>query len=83
MSRVSPCIKRAVWLLVIYGMLCVLISPLQIHSAFSGKLLIGSFCLVTFGLLDLFFSLLVSPGFARAGFASSVDMLDKICIRLC
>lgn len=83
MSRVSPCIKRAVWLLVIYGMLCVLISPLQIHSAFSGKSLIGLFCLVTFAVLDHFFSLLVSSGFSRPGFASSVDVLDKICIRLC
>jgi len=75
--------KRAVWLLVIYGMLCVLISPLQIHSAFSGKSLIGLLCLVTFALLDLFFSPVIALGASRAAFVSSDDMLDKICIRLC
>lgn len=84
MSRVKPCIRRAVWLLVIYGMLCVLISPLQLHTAVSGKSMVGFFSLITCGLLDLFFLLvLLSSGFAGREVAYCVGVLDKICLRLC
>jgi hypothetical protein len=84
MSRVTPCIRRAVWLLVIYGMLCVLISPLQLNTAFSGKAMIGLFCLITVAIVDLLFSaLLLCCAFIGRDIAPSVGVLEKICVRLC
>ena len=80
----SPWIKRVIWLLVIYGMLYVLISPLpEVEAAFSGKSAIISFVLIAYALLGL-----LLPAFARLRAAgpysfSPTDVLNKICVRLC
>lgn len=85
MCSVKVWIRRAVWLLVIYGMLHLLMSPLpELGTALSGKSVLTSFALITYALLELFFLTLLF--FCRStgpGFLSSIDVLDKICLRLC
>jgi len=84
MCRVNTWIKRAVWLLVIYGILYLLISPLpELGTALSGKS-VSFFAFVTYALLELFFLTLFL--FYRAsgpGFSFRINVLDKICLRLC
>ena len=44
MGRVAVCVKRAIWLLVIYGILYVLIMPIpELGAAFSAKATIATF----------------------------------------
>jgi hypothetical protein len=85
MSRVTPWLKSAIWLLVIYGILSMLLSPPpQLSAAFAGKSTLVFFVLVTFALLHLLFSALIfcfQP--AGPGFAASDGFLEKICLRLC
>jgi hypothetical protein len=85
MCRVNTWIKRAVWLLVIYGILYLLISPLpELGTAFSGKWVLSLFVFVTYALLELFFLILLL--FYRScgpGFSFPNNVLDKICLRLC
>lgn len=85
MCSVNPWIRRAVWLLVIYGILHLLISPLpELGSAFSGKSALSFFSLVTFALLELFLLIfLILSGVTVDGFCAAFDVLDKICVRLC
>jgi len=85
MCRVSPWIKRAVWLLVIYGMLHLLMSPLpELGSAFSGKSAVGLFAFVTYALVELFLLILLTfRGLSGPGFCAAINVLDKICLRLC
>lgn len=85
MCRVSPWIKRAVWLLVIYGMLHLLISPLpELGAAFSGKSVPGLFAFVIYALVELFLLiLLMFRGLSGPGFCTAINVLDKICLRLC
>lgn len=85
MCRVSPWIRRAVWLLVIYGILHLLISPLpELGAAFSGKSVLSFFAFVTYALLELFFlTLLLFHGPSGPGFSAAANVLDKICLRLC
>jgi len=79
----SPILKRLVWLLVIYGILYVLISPLpELDAAFSGKTAVIFFVFIAYALLELLF-----PAFAGhrpAGlYPLFSDVLNKICVRLC
>lgn len=85
MSAVTPWIKRAVWLLVIYGILHLLISPLpELGAAFSGKSVLGFFSFVTCGLLELFFlTLLTIRGLLRSGLYPPLNVLDMTCLQLC
>jgi hypothetical protein len=85
MSRVNTWIKRAVWLLVIYGILYLLISPLpELGAAFSGKSALTFFALITYALLELFFlTLFLFYRPSGPGVAFPIDVLDKICLRLC
>ncbi|HET9182819.1 MAG TPA: hypothetical protein VFP59_11850 [Candidatus Angelobacter sp.] len=78
-------VRRAVWLLVIYGILHLLIAPLpELGAALSGKFVLMSFALITYALLELFFLiLLMICRSAGPGFLSPIDVLDKICLRLC
>lgn len=81
---ISPWLKRAIWLLVVYGILYVLISPLpELDATLLGKSAIIFFVLVTYALLGC---LLMSPaGFRLSRMDSScqTDFLTKICVRLC
>lgn len=85
MCRVSPWIKRAVWLLVIYGMLHLLMSPLpELGSAFSGKSVLSISAFVTYALVELFLLiLLMLRGQSGPEFRAAMNVLDKICLRLC
>lgn len=85
MSPVTPWIKRAIWLLVIYGILYLLVSPLpEVGAALSGKSILAFIALVPYALLHLLFS---APFFsirpAGPGFVASIGFLEKICQRLC
>jgi hypothetical protein len=79
-----PWFKRAIWLLVIYGILYVLISPLpELDATLSGKAVLVFFVLVTYALLGL---LILSFRDLRPSSlypAAQTDVLHKICVRLC
>jgi hypothetical protein len=85
MCRVNTWIKRAVWLLVIYGILYLLISPLpELGAALSGKPVLSFFAFVTYALLELFFlTLFMFYRPSGPGFSFPINVLDKICLRLC
>jgi hypothetical protein len=85
MSPVTPWIKRAIWLLVIYCIIYLLISPLpEVGAAFSGKSILTFFVLVPYALLHLLLSaLLFSVRPAGFELATSSGFLEKICLRLC
>lgn len=85
MWRVTPWMRRAVWLLVIYGMLYLLISPLpELGATLSGKSALTSCAFITFAVLELLFQLLAMfRGQSGAGSVAAVDLLDKLCLRLC
>jgi hypothetical protein len=80
-----PWFKRALWFLVIYGILYVLISPLpEVDATASGSSVITFFILVTYALLGLFIPYLgmaLHPFWLRS--ASPPGVLDKTCVRLC
>jgi len=80
-----PWHKRALWLLVIYCILYVLISPLPEDDAtLSGSSVMALFVLVTYALLGLFIG---DPSRALRSFrlisALQTEVLDKTCVRLC
>lgn len=85
MCRVNPWIRRAVWLLVIYGILHLLMSPLpELGAAFSGKSALIFFSFVTYALLELLLLiLLVISGATGERICAVINVLDKICVRLC
>ena len=79
----SPFLKRVIGLLVIYGILYVLISPLpELDAAFSGKSAVIFFVFIGYALVAL-----LASAFANhrpAGLYSSCsDVLDRTCVRLC
>ncbi|HWG49354.1 MAG TPA: hypothetical protein VN669_06650 [Candidatus Acidoferrales bacterium] len=78
-------IRRAVWMLVIYGILHLLIAPLpELGASLSGKPLVAAIVLTTYALIELFLLIfLISFGPASPGFSCWIDVLDKICLRLC
>jgi hypothetical protein len=76
--------KRAIWLLVIYGILYVLISPLpELDATLSGKSVLVFFVLVPYALLGLL--VLNFPDLRPCGWypVAQTDVLDKTCVRLC
>jgi hypothetical protein len=85
MSRVTPWIKRGIWLLVIYGILYVLISPLpEMAAALSGRSLLLFILPAMCWLSDLLFMLF----FRRFRWPDSqpwgrLNVLEMICLRLC
>ena len=82
---IAPWLKRAIWLLVIYGILYVLISPLpELDATLSGKSALIFFALVTYALVGLLW-LISFAGFRprHAHFSGQTDFLNKICVRLC
>lgn len=85
MSGVAPWIKRGIWLLVIYGILYVLISPLpEMAAALSGRSLLVFVVPATCWLMDLLLLLVFrrscQPEFR---FWSRLNVLEMICLRLC
>ena len=76
--------KRAIWLLVIYGILYVLISPLpELDATLSGKSVLVFFVLVTYALLGLL--ILSFPDLRPSSLfpVAQTDVLHKTCARLC
>ena len=88
-------LKRAIWLLVIYGILYVLISPLpELDATLSGKSVLVFFVLVPYALpggleplalLPPGLLLLSSPDLRSSSLypVAQTDVLDKTCVRLC
>jgi hypothetical protein len=80
-----PWHKRALWFLVIYCILYVLISPLpEVDATASGSSVIAFFSLVSYAftaafILDL--STALRP--SRLHSASLTEVLEKTCVRLC
>jgi hypothetical protein len=85
MGAMSPGLKRAFLLVVIYGILYLLIFPLpEIGANCLGKAAADHFIVVIptlFGLLLLVVSVFSIP--SRLEFASAHDVLTKLCERLC
>lgn len=85
MSRVAPWIKRAIWLLVIYGILYVLISPLpEMAAALSGRSNLLFILPAACCLSELFFMLFLRR-FRWSEFRpwGRLNVLEMICLRLC
>jgi len=74
-------LKRAIWLLVIYGILYVLISPLD--ATLFGKSAIIFFVLVTYALVGCLLMALAGFRHSRMDSSCQTDFLTKICVRLC
>ena len=81
----SAWLKCVISLVVIFGILYVLISPLpEVDATFSGKSALSFFILVFHALLDLFlFALFVRLRASGFGTAAFIDLLNKNCVRLC
>jgi hypothetical protein len=79
----SPWTKRVIGLLVIYGILYVLISPLpEVDATFSGKSAIIIFVLIGFALAGWLPAFLIQRPAGPYSFCL-FDVLDKTCVRLC
>ncbi|MGC2696286.1 MAG: hypothetical protein WA738_10900 [Candidatus Angelobacter sp.] len=81
----STGLKCAISLMVVFGILYVLISPLpEMDATFSGKSALNFFVLVTHAFLGLFF-LAFLMRFRPIDIAAAFhgDVLDLICVRLC
>ena len=75
--------ERVLWLLVIYGILYVLISPLpELDATLSGKSVLV-FVLVTYALLGLL--ILSFPDLRPSSLypVAQTDVVHKTCVRLC
>jgi hypothetical protein len=75
--------ERVLWLLVIYGILYVLISPLpELDATLSGKSVLV-FVLVTYALLGLL--ILSFPDMRPSSLypVAQTDVVHKTCVRLC
>ncbi|MGH9566400.1 MAG: hypothetical protein ACRD4I_10475, partial [Candidatus Angelobacter sp.] len=84
MSGVTPWVKRAIWLLVIYGILYVLISPLpEMAAALSGRSVLIFILPATCALLDLFLLVLVMYFRCTCSASRASNVLEMICLRLC
>ena len=85
MCRVAVCVKRAIWILVIYGIIYVLIMPIpELGAAFAGKTLIATLALIAYALLAFCFLLLsILSRTLDSGSFSASDVLERFCIRLC
>jgi len=79
----STWLKCAISLVVIFGILYVLISPLpEVDATFSGKSALTFFILVIHAYL-FFFAFSSNLRLSGPGFASFADLLNKNCVRLC
>jgi hypothetical protein len=79
----SAWLKCVISLAVVFGILYVLISPLpEVDATFSGKSALNFFILVPHALL-FSFALFASLRPSGQWFASFIDLLNKICVRLC
>jgi len=85
MAAVSTSLKCIVSLVVVFGILYVLISPLpEVDATFSGKSALSFFILVTHALLGLFFfSFLMRFRPTDTAAISHADVIDLLCVRLC
>jgi hypothetical protein len=85
MCRVAVCVKRAIWLLVIYGILYLLLMPIpELGATFSAQSAVVTFALITYALLEFCFLLLsVLSRTLDSGLLSASDVLERFCIRLC
>ena len=75
--------ERVLWLLVIYGILYVLISPLpELDATLSGKSVLV-FVLVTYALVGLL--ILSFPDLRPSSLypVAQTDVVHKTCVRLC
>ena len=77
-------VQRVLWLLVIFCILYVLISPLpEVDATLSGKLIPDFFVLITYALLGLLVLIRSSlRSFRLHSFVQS-EVLCKSCVRLC
>ena len=85
MAGVSTALKCVISLMVVFGILYVLISPLpELDATFSGKSSLSFFILVTHAFLGLFF-LTFLVRFRPIDIAATLhgNVLDLICVRLC
>lgn len=81
---IPPSLKRAIWLLVIYGIMYVLISPLpELDATLLGKSAIIFFVLVTYALVGWLLMAVAGFRFSRIDSSSQTDFLARICVRLC
>jgi hypothetical protein len=85
MCRVAVCVKRAIWLLVIYGILYLLLMPIpELGATLAAKSAITTFVLITYALLEFYFlHLSVLSRTLDSGSLSASDVLERFCIRLC
>ena len=75
--------ERVLWLLVIYGILYVLISPLpELDATLSGKSVLV-FVLVTYALLGLLILSFPDMRPFSLHHVAQTDVLHKTCVRLC
>src|SRR5579859_2543595 len=85
MANVSAALKCVISLVVVFGILYVLISPLpEVDATFSGKSALSYFILITHSLLGLFFFtfLVRFRPLEWIAFAHG-NVLNMICVRLC
>jgi hypothetical protein len=82
---VSASLKCVVSLVVVFGVLYVLISPLpEVDATFSGKTALSYFILVPHALLGLFFlTFLMRFRSVEWSAAAHGNVLNMICVRLC
>jgi hypothetical protein len=79
----SPLLKRVIGLLVIYGILYVLISPLpELDAAFSGKTAVILFVFIGYALVALLIPAVASQRYVGP-YSSFSDVLNRTCARLC
>ena len=85
MTAVSSVLKYVVSLVVVFGILYVLISPLpEVDATFSGKSSLSYFVLVTHAFLGLFFlTFLMHLRPTDKAATAHGKVLDLICVRLC
>lgn len=81
----STNLKRVLSLMVVFGILYVLISPLpEVDATFSGKTALSFFFLITHALLGLFsFWYLMRFRPTHTAAMLPADVIDLICVRLC
>jgi len=85
MTDVSTSLKCVISLVVVFGILYVLISPLpEVDATFSGKTALSYFILITHSLLGLFFFTFLVRFRPLEWIASAHgNVLKMICVRLC
>jgi hypothetical protein len=85
MTGVSTSLKCVISLVVVFGILYVLISPLpEVDATLSGKSFLSYFVLVTHAFLGLFFFTFLVRLFPVEWIANPRgNVLKMICVRLC